>query len=162
MRQEEDHSGAATGGPRRERESIEPWVIETHHQLADSFTGAVQVHQDAYFEVIQKAQHYGLLSFGAGSQGRLVGEHLGPLDLASGSTVEVIGLQNGPVEIAAGAVLKITSGGRLAGTIRVAGLVENRGTRAGNAVLAGGEVHDIEGGMIEPPIITRSASPPEA
>ena len=159
MRQDDGHREESPGGPHREHDSVEPLIIETDQQLADSFAGAVQVHQGAHFELMRKTQHYGPLFFHAGSQGRLVGEHLGPLDLGSGSTVEVGGLQNGPVEIAAGAVLKIAPGGRLAGSIRVTGLVENRGIRAGNTVLAGGEVHDIDGGVVEPPIITRSATP---
>ncbi|NYJ15496.1 hypothetical protein [Nesterenkonia sandarakina] len=102
------------------------------------------------------------MTFYPGSTGHLVGEHLGPLHVAEGARLDVEGLQNGPTEVAAGAVVKVAALGRLAGSSRVAGVVENRGVRAGNTVLAGGEVQDIEGGGIEAPVISRSASPRES
>lgn len=141
--------------------AAEPWVIEDDQQLGESFSGAVHVHEGASFTIAQHGQHYGPLTFYCGSTGYLVGEHLGPLHLAEGTHLEIEGLQNGPTEVAAAAVLKITAQGRLSGTSRVAGLVENRGVRAGNVVLVGGEVHDIDGGTIEPPVITRADTPPE-
>ncbi|MBE1514434.1 hypothetical protein [Nesterenkonia halotolerans] len=140
----------------------EPWVIEGEQQLQGSFSGAAHVLGGATLTIAEHGQLYGPLTFFSGSIGYLVGEHLGPLHLEEGAHVEIEGLQNGPAEVDAGAVLKIAPLGRLAGTARVAGVIESRGVRAGNTVLAGGEVHDIDGGGIEPPMINRSVSPPEA
>jgi hypothetical protein len=143
--------------PASEPEVDEPWLVTTAQELASSYSGAV--HVQAHFVIAQEGLHYGPLCFEAGSTGQVVGEHLGPLVLGEGASVEIQGHHNGPVEIGLDAVVKVLPGGRLSGSLKVAGLVENHGVRAGNTVLAGGELHDIEGGTVEAPVITRSVTP---
>lgn len=139
----------------------ESWMVEADHRLDDPYSGTIQVQPGVFFEITNEGQHQGPLVFQAGSVGRITGDHVGALALAGDSTVEIQGTHNGPVEVDEGAVLQVAAGGRISGHLEVAGLVENRGVRAGNVVLAGGEIHDIEGGLIEPPVITRVTTPDE-
>lgn len=168
MNQQHDTTRPSNGEPMvkepkvKEPEMEEPWLVTTDQELTGSYSGTVNVIDQTQFIIAQQGLHYGPLCLEAGSAGRVMGEHLGPLELAEGSSIEVLGHHNGPVEVGPGAVVKVLPGGRLSGTLKVAGLVENRGTRAGNTVLTGGEVHDIDGGIVDSPVITRSASSPES
>lgn len=146
-----EHENDVFVGSDGSRELREPRVVEGSESLADAFSGGICVHEGANFEVSQGGHHSGSLKFQPDSTGRIVGEHSGSLHVPHNCEVQIIGRQSGAVHVGAGGVLKVEPSGRLAGSLHVAGLIENRGVRAGRVHLNGGEVLDVDGGTMKQP-----------
>lgn len=137
----------ADGSERRQ----DPWVIGEDQQLAGPHSGSICVHDGAEFTIGLRAHHSGSLTFRTGSVGRIVGKHSGSLYVANGARVEVSGDQSGSTHVEAGALLSVEQGGKLAGSLYVAGQIENRGVRGGSVSLAGGEIRDLDRGTVKEP-----------
>jgi hypothetical protein len=152
MAYDHDHSDDILVGADGRRERRRQWVLDADEALAGSYSGSICVHAGATFEISRRGQHSGSLTFRPGSGGRIVGLHSGSLHVAERSDVEVVGDQNGSVHVDSGAVLKVAPGGKLAGSLHVAGLIENRGLRGGSVHLEGGEVRDVDGGTVKQPV----------
>ena len=135
-----------TDGSEERRDS---WVIEEHRQLTGQHHGSICVHQDAEFTLELGAHHSGSLTFRPGSVGRIFGKHSGSLHVAPTARVEILGDQSGSVHIEPGGLLRVDEGGKLAGSLHVAGQIENRGVRGGSVHLAGGEIHDLDNGTVK-------------
>lgn len=135
-----------------------PWVVDNDSDLTSSYSGSICVHPGAVFEITRYGHHSGSLTFQPGSVGRIIGKHSGSLHVAEEAHVEVLGDQSGSVHIDAGAVLRVAPSGKLAGTLNVAGVVENRGVRGGSIRLAGGQVHDVDGGAVKQPSTNRDGT----
>jgi hypothetical protein len=132
-------------------ERRDPWVIDEDQQLAGHHKGGICVHEDAEFTLEMGAHHAGSLSFRPGSVGRIYGKHSGSLHVAPAARVEIVGDQSGSVHIEPGGLLRVEQGGKLAGSLHVAGQIENRGVRGGSVQLAGGEIQDLDGGTVKEP-----------
>lgn len=148
----------------------ETWVVSYNESLATVHTGGVCVHEGATFELSSGGQLSGSLTLQAGSSARISGRHAGSLTLQAGcharidgqhagslhvgpdSVVDVVGSQSGSVHVARTGLVRVHPGGKLAGSLKVAGLVENRGIRGGEVRSSGGVIHDLEGGSVEQPI----------
>jgi hypothetical protein len=156
MTQCNEHPQDVFVGADGSEEYRDPWVVDSDDQLGGSHSGSICVHGGANFEIARGAHHSGSLSFQMGSSGRIIGRHSGSLYLGEQSNVEVVGDQSGTVNVDPGAVLKVAPGGKLAGTLHVAGLIENRGVRGGTVQAdGGGEVRDVDGGVVKPPTSMR-------
>lgn len=125
-----------------------PLIIERDDHLTGTHDGTVCVHAGASLVISGKQR--GTTTFRTGSSGTVTGAILGTLHLASGAVVAIEGTLSGSVHVERGAVLRVEPGGKLAGSLRVDGLVENRGTRGG-AVSGTGDVHDVDGGQVKQP-----------
>lgn len=132
-------------------ERREAWIIEEHQQLFGQHNGSICVHEAAEFTLALGAHHSGSLTFRPGSVGRILGKHSGSLHVARTARVEVLGDQSGSVHIESGALLQVEPGGKLAGSLYVAGQIENRGVRGGTVHLAGGNIRDIDSGTVKEP-----------
>jgi hypothetical protein len=125
-------------------------VIEHDDQLAGTHDGTVCVHAGAELTVLGNQR--GTVSFRSGSTGVVVGAIRGSLHVASGAIVVIQGGQHGSVQIDHWGVVRVDAGGKLAGSLHVDGLVENRGIRGG-AASGGGEIRDVDGGQVMQPLI---------
>lgn len=124
----------------------DPWVVTESETLVGQHSGSVCVHEDATFEIGRSGQHSGSLRLQPGSRARVVGRHSGSLHVAGGAAAEVLGDQTGSVHVEPGGLVQVHPGGKLAGSLHGAGLIENRGTRGGSDHMTGGEIRDIDGG----------------
>lgn len=129
-----------------------PWVVESSDRLDGQHSGSICVHEDAEFTISAGSQHSGSLAFRPSSSGSIIGQHSGSLHVGPHAVVEVIGDQSGSVHIERNGLLKVAPGGKLAGSLYVEGTIENLGTRGGSTHLAGGEIHDLDGGRVKSPI----------
>jgi hypothetical protein len=154
MAYDHEHSDDILVGADGREERRRQWVVDADEELTGSYSGGICVHAGATFEISRGGQQSGSLTFRPGSAGRIVGLHSGSLHVAERSDVEVVGDQSGSVQVDSGAVLKVAPGGKLAGSLNVAGLIENRGLRGGSVHLEGGEVRDSDGGTVKPPMST--------
>ncbi|UKA73392.1 hypothetical protein [Arthrobacter sp. FW306-06-A] len=136
----------------------EPRIIEGHEELTTHYDGSICVHEGAEFTLAAGAGHSGSLTFRPGSAGYILGKHSGSLHVAPTATVEVAGDQSGSVHIDSGGFLKVEKGGKLAGSLHVAGQVENRGVRGGSVHLAGGEIRDLDTGTVKEPVVKNGMS----
>ncbi|MCZ2819743.1 hypothetical protein O2V63_05320 [Modestobacter sp. VKM Ac-2977] len=133
-------------------ERREPWVItDGHETLTEAHSGGVCVHAEASFEIARRGQLSGSLSLQPGSSARIAGQHAGSLHVEAGAVAEVVGDQSGSVHVEDGGLVRVHPGGKLAGSLHVAGLIENRGTRGGSVQLSGGVVEDLDGGSVKQP-----------
>jgi hypothetical protein len=133
----------------------EPWVVTADDALQGDYSGSICVHEGATFEVGARGTHSGSLTLRPGSRVRIIGTHSGSLRVSRGAAVEVTGHKSGSVHVERGALVKVQPGGRLSGSLHVAGLIENRGTRGGSVHMSGGEIRDLDGGTVKQP--TRSS-----
>lgn len=125
-------------------------VVTDTELLAGSYAGGICVHEGAVFTIAEAGRLSGSLTFRSGSTGVIVGRHSGSLHVSDGASVEVVGDQSGSVHVDAGGIVVVAPTGRLAGSLHVAGLIENRGVRGGSVHLAGGAIHDIGGTVKQP------------
>lgn len=132
-------------------EHREPWVVTSDEVLFKAHSGGVCVHQGASFEVASRARLSGSLKLQTGSSARIVGQHSGSLHIAPDAVAEVVGSQSGSVHVERGGLVRVQPGGKLAGSLHVAGLIENRGTRGGSVHMAGGSIEDRDGGSVKQP-----------
>jgi hypothetical protein len=130
----------------------EPWVVTRREVLTTTHSGSVCVHEGATFELAGRGQLSGSLTLQAGSSARIVGQHSGSLHVGAESVVDVLGSQSGSVHVDHGGVVRVHPGGKLAGSLHVAGLIENRGTRGGSVHLSGGAIEDLDGGSVKQPV----------
>lgn len=65
--------------------------------------------------------------------------------------VDIAGSKNGSVHIESAGLVRVERGGKLAGSLHVAGLIENRGTRGGSVNLTGDAIEDLDGGLVKQP-----------
>lgn len=128
------------------------WVVAGDTILTTSHTGSVCVHKGATFELAKGGRLAGSLTLQPGSAARIVGQHPGSLRVGRNSVVDVLGDQSGSVHVDDSGLVKVHPGGKLAGSLHVAGVIENRGIRGGSVHLNGGTIHDIEGGSVKQPI----------
>ena len=133
-------------------EHREPWVVTDNEVLATAHSGGVCVHEGARFELAGRGQLSGSLRLQSGSSARIVGQHSGSLHVASGSVANIVGSQSGSVHVERGGLVRVHPGGKMAGSLHVAGLIENRGSRAGSEHISGGTIQDLEGGSVKQPI----------
>ena len=129
----------------------DPWVIEGNEQLNGQHSGSICVHDGAMFTIATGSHHSGSLACCPGSVGRIIGKNSGSLHVAPTAVVEVTGDQSGSVHVERGALVRVAPGGKLAGSLHVAGEIENRGMRGGTLHLEGGQVQDVDGGTVKQP-----------
>ena len=129
----------------------EPWVVTDNEVLATVYSGGVCVHEGATFELAGRGRLFGSLTLQAGSSARIVGQHSGSLHVGANSVVDVVGSQSGSVHVARAGLVRVHPDGTLAGSVHVAGLIENRGTRGGSVHMSGGAIQDLEGGTVKQP-----------
>lgn len=129
----------------------EPWVVTDNQVLATAHSGGVCVHKGATFELASRGRLSGSLTLQAGSSARIVGQHSGSLHVGPGSVVDVVGSQSGSVHVERTGLVRVHPDGKLAGSLHVAGLIENRGTRGGSVHMGGGAVQDLESGSVKQP-----------
>lgn len=127
------------------------WVVSDDEVLATSHSGGVCVHSGATFELAKGGRLSGSLTLQPGSAARIVGHHSGSLHVGRNSVVDVLGDQSGSVHVNHSGLVKVHPDGKLAGTLHIAGMIENRGTRGGSVHLSGGTVQDVEGGSVKQP-----------
>lgn len=151
MAHDHEHSQDVFIRPDGSEERREPWVVTDGEVLATVHSGGVCVHEGASFEVASRARLSGSLTLQAGSSARIVGQHSGSLHVGSGSVVDVVGSQSGSVHVERAGLVRVHPDGKLAGSLHVAGLIENRGSRGGSVDMSGGEIQDLEGGTVKQP-----------
>lgn len=134
------------------------WVVTSDELLKGEHSGGVCVHADATFEIGVRGHLAGSLSLQPGSTGRIAGTHSGSLRIGPGAVAEVSGEQSGSVHIDRGGLVRVHRGGKLAGSLHVAGVIENRGTRGGSVQLNGGQIRDLDGGVEKQPIKHRDGT----
>jgi hypothetical protein len=154
MAYDHDHSDDIFIGADGRSERRSQRVVDADEALTGPYSGGICVHAGATFEISRGGEHSGSLTFRSGSGGRIVGRHSGSLHVSERSDVLVVGDQSGSVHVDSGAVLKVAAGGKLAGSLHVAGLIENRGLRGGSVHLEGGEIRDVDGGTVKQPTST--------
>jgi len=128
-----------------------PWVVASDEQLNGKHSGGVCVHADATFEIGMRGHLAGSLSLRPGGKARIAGRHSGSLHVGPGAVAEVTGEQSGSVHVDRGGLLQVQAGGKLAGSLHVAGMIENRGTRGGSVYMSGGQILDLDGGVEKQP-----------
>ncbi|WMY79480.1 hypothetical protein [Citricoccus sp. I39-566] len=129
----------------------DPWVVTDNEVLATAHSGCVCVHEGATLELASTGQLSGSLTLQAGSSVRIVGQHSGSLHVGPESVVDVVGSQSGSVHVAHAGLVRVHPGGMLAGSLHVAGLIENRGTRGGSVHMSGGAIQDLEDASVKEP-----------
>ncbi|RZU66983.1 hypothetical protein EV379_3358 [Microterricola gilva] len=125
-------------------------VIDGDSTLNGAHNGSVCVHNGT-LTIVQGATHNGSLAVQPGAQVAIHGAQNGSLTIGADATGEVRGAQNGSVHVDAGGVLRVAVGGRLAGSLSVAGLIENAGVRGGTVTKYGGTVIDLPGSTVKEP-----------
>ena len=130
----------------------EPWVVTGSEVLTIPHSGGVCVHEGATFELASQGRLSGSLTLQPGSSARIAGQHSGSLHVGQDSVVDILGSQSGSVHVERTRLVKVHPGGKLAGSLHVAGLIENRGTRGGSAHLSSGAIQDLNGGSVKQPI----------
>lgn len=133
----------------------DPWVVTSDDALHRQYSGGICVHSPANFEIGAQGQHSGSLRLQPGTTATITGQHSGSLHVEPDAVADVIGNQSGSVHVERGGVVRVHPGGRLAGSLHVSGLIENRGTRGGSVHMGGGEIRDLDGGTVRQP--TRSS-----
>lgn len=136
----------------------DPRVITSDDSLNGAHSGSICVHEGATFQVGRQGRHSGSLSLQPGSTVRIVGQHSGSLHVASDAVAEVLGGQSGSVHVEYGGLVRVHPGGKLAGSLHVAGLIENRGTRGGSVHMDGGEIQDLDSGSVKQPTTTEDGA----
>lgn len=127
-----------------------PLVIDGDKTLSGTHNGSVCVHNGA-LTIGQSATHNGSLAVLTSARVVIHGVHNGSLSIGSSATSEVLGAQNGSVHVDDDGTLLVASGGRLAGSLTVAGRIENAGVRGGTVNNIGGEVIDLPGSTVMEP-----------
>ncbi|WP_157544924.1 hypothetical protein [Nocardioides halotolerans] len=135
-----------------------PWVVESDDSLNANHSGTVCVHEGATFQIGPRGTLSGSLTLQSGSTARIDGKVAGSLTVASGAIAEITGDQSGSVTVDRGGLVRVHPGGKLAGSLVVAGLVENRGVRGGSVQIRGGEIQDLDGGSEKQPTRTTDGS----
>jgi hypothetical protein len=133
------------------REYRDPWVVVSDDALHGQHSGAVCVHAPSTFEIGPRGQLSGSLRLQPGSSARIAGQHSGSLHVAADAVVEVTGCQSGSVHVDSGGLVRVHAGGKLAGSLYVSGLIENRGTRGGSVDMNGGALLDLDGASVKQP-----------
>lgn len=134
------------------REYRDPWVVTSDDALHGQHSGGVCVHAPSTFEIGPRGQHSGSLRLQPGSSARIAGQHSGSLHVGPDAVVEVTGSQSGSVHVDSGGLVRVHPGGKLAGSLHVSGLIENRGTRGGSEHMNGGEIRDLDGASVNQPV----------
>ncbi|SEO07469.1 hypothetical protein [Cryobacterium luteum] len=125
-----------------------PLVIDGDNTLSGTHNGSVCVH-DGTLIILRGATHNGSLTVQPSAHVTIHGVHNGSLTIGSSATSEVLGAQNGSVHVDVNGALRVAIGGRLAGSLTVAGRIENAGVRGGTVTKIGGEVIDLPGSTIK-------------
>lgn len=133
------------GGIRREVPAL---VIEGNETLQGTHNGSVCVHSGTLI-IARGARHNGSLTVRPAAHLSVLGTHNGSLTVSSSASVDVTGAQNGSTHVDDGGVLRVAAGGRLAGSLTVAGLVKNAGERGGSAAELGGKIVDLPGSSVK-------------
>lgn len=135
------------GGTERE---VPPLIIEGDEVLHGKHSGSVCVHSGTV-TIVRGATYNGSLTVQPSAQVSILGVLNGSLTIHSYSTVEVSGVHNGSTYIDGGGLLKISAGGRTAGSLTVGGRVENSGERGGVVTEIGGDIIDLPGSTVKQP-----------
>lgn len=138
-----------TGDKREERPMR---VIDDEGVISDSYSGGVCVEEGASFIIGPSGHQSGSLTFQPGSKGTIKGRLSGSLTVRPGAEVTVEGQLSGSVHVSSGAKVTVSASGRLSGSLRVEGTIENSGKRAGTEHVDGGQIRDIDGGSVVQPI----------
>ncbi|QIS40564.1 hypothetical protein GW571_14785 (plasmid) [Clavibacter capsici] len=75
----------------------------------------------------------------------------GSLHVAAAATVAIDGRQNGSVQVDDEGLVEVLPSGQVAGSLTLAGRLENGGTRGGSVTIRGGELVDLPGATIREP-----------
>lgn len=116
------------------------------------------MHAPSTFEIGPRGHHSGSLRLQPGSSARIAGQHSGSLHVGPNAVVEVTGSQSGSVHVDSGGLVRVHPGGKLAGSLHVSGLIENRGTRGGSEHMNGGEIRDLNGASVKQPVTSRDGT----
>jgi len=127
-----------------------PLVIDGDNTLNKTHNGSVCVH-DGTLIIVRGATHNGSLTVRPSTHVATHGVPNGSLTIGSSATSDVLGAQNGSVQVDANGALRMAIGGRLAGSLTVAGRIENAGVRGGTVTNIGGKVTDLRGSTIKEP-----------
>lgn len=130
-------------------------VDERTFVLRGTRQGTICVHGDCEISVVGVQQ--GSLTLRPNSRATISGDVRGTKHVGEGAQVLVSGSINGTVHVDRGGVVSITPSGRLAGTLHVDSVVENRGVRGG-PVKGDGRVEDIDGGRAVQPTVENGAN----
>ena len=115
-----------------------PLVIDGDNTLNKTHNGSVCVH-DGTLIIVRGATHNGSLTVRPSTHVATHGVPNGSLTIGSSATSDVLGAQNGSVQVDANGALRMAIGGRLAGSLTVAGQIENAGLRGGTVTKIGGK-----------------------
>ncbi|WP_454044670.1 hypothetical protein [Cellulosimicrobium sp. Marseille-Q8652] len=129
----------------------ETTVIESDGMLTGMHSGSTCVHEPARYTISSGATHNGSLAFQSGTAGSIDGANNGSLHVAADAVVEIRGAQNGSTHVAAGGIVRVAPTGRLAGSLHVDGLIENRGVREGTVYPTDADIRDLDGGTVTQP-----------
>jgi hypothetical protein len=132
-------------------EHRDPMVVEEDETFAGSCSGSICVHDGATFELARGGQHSGSLRLRPAAICRIAGQHSGSLHVSARAVAEVSRNQSGSGHVAHGGLVRVTPSGTLAGSLHVAGLIENRGTCGGSVHMAGGVIRDLKGSSVKQP-----------
>lgn len=108
-------------------EQRDPWVVTGDEVLTTAHSGAVCVHEGATFELASRGRLSGSLTLQPGSSARIVGQHSGSLHVEMDAVADALGNQSGSTHVEDGGLVRVHPGGKLVGSLHVAGLIENRG-----------------------------------
>lgn len=115
-----------------------PLIIDGDKTLSGTHSGSVCVH-DGTLTIVRGATLNRSLTVQPSAHVAIHGVHNGSLTIGSSATGEVLGAQNGSVHVEANGALRVAIGGRLAGSLTVAGQIENAGLRGGTVTKIGGK-----------------------
>lgn len=136
-----------SGGVEREVPTL---VVEEDETLRGEHNGPVCVHKGTLI-IARGASHNGSLAVQSDAHVSVLGVHNGSLTISSSGSAEVVGAQNGSTHVGDSGLLRVSAGGRLAGSLTVAGRVENAGARGGSVAELGGELVDLPGSSVRHP-----------
>lgn len=136
-----------TGGIERE---VPPLIIEGDELLGGKHNGSVCIHSGTV-TIMRGATYNGSVTVQPSAQLSILGVLNGSLTINSDATVEVSGAHNGSTHVGGEGLLRISAGGRAAGSLMVRGRVENLGERGGVVTLIGGEIIDLPGSTVKQP-----------
>lgn len=129
----------------------QPWIIDDDAHLSTSHSGGICIHRGGELTIDKAGRHSGSLSLRPGASAVIRGAHSGSLHVAPEAMVVVEGQQSGSVHVEHGGVVRVLANGRLAGSLHVAGRIENSGQRGGTVSERGGEIIDLPGSTVKQP-----------
>ncbi|WP_153004300.1 hypothetical protein [Microbacterium testaceum] len=145
-------------GPRGERTTEPMKVVDADETLHGLYSGGTCIHQATY-TVATRAVTNGSMRVSEGGSFVVHGTHNGSLHVDDGAIVDIFGSHNGSTHVSPGGLVRVHPAAKLAGSLHVGGLIENRGARGGTVTTYGnGEVRDMDGSIVKQPEISGSGA----